>query len=306
MKTQVWFQTNLAYEVTRNQLRGFKQTIVGDMQGYGGKLTFHLKDFKDVTFQITTNAKLSITYPEEFRYEDFLKHVKPLLVKADGTPAEITKIISERNSVVKIEEADREEVERCTKAISKALKDGNKDSLSSRVDQLKQLSERNRIAHFSQVLPTIEKCLESPILAYGSETFRKLVDTLSDILFNEQYYKTPNGDKIVERIQNKTSPKAISLVRENPEFPHHSIIWFLGKCGTKEAVETIFEKIKSKPVEARKSGDTAHALAKLYSKHGELIDQQFDALMEEKNPKLVVEAATKLRHEMNHKLPIHL
>jgi len=76
--------------------------------------------------------------------------------------------------------------------------------------------------------------------------------------------------------------------------------------GTKEAVGTIFEKIQSNPLEARKSGDTARALAKLYSKHGELIDQQFDALMEENNPKPVVEAATKLRQEMIRERSIHV
>ena len=60
-----------------------------------GRYTFYLKDFKDVTFQITTTGKLSIWYPEEVGYEFFLKRLKPLLVKADGTPAERFDVIWE-------------------------------------------------------------------------------------------------------------------------------------------------------------------------------------------------------------------
>jgi len=59
------------------------------MQDWTGRLTFHLKDFKDVTIQITTRAKLGITYPEEVGYEKPLKCLKLLLVTADGRPAKI-------------------------------------------------------------------------------------------------------------------------------------------------------------------------------------------------------------------------
>jgi len=206
--------------------------------------------------------------------------------------------------VEKIEEADREEVEECTKAISKALRDGNKDILSSRVNQLRHLSERNRIAHLPNVLQRIEECLGSPMLVDNSETFRKLVDTLSNILSFEQYHKLQEWEKIVERIQNRISPKAISIVRANPAFPDHTTIWFLGKCGTKEAVETIFEKIKSNPSEAHRRVDTANALAELCSKYRKLINQQFDVLMEDENPTLV-EAAKKLRQETMRERSIH-
>ena len=207
--------------------------------------------------------------------------------------------------VEKIREADGEDVEECTKAISEALRVGNKAILFSRVNQLRVLSERNRIAHLSIVLQCLEECLESPILAYDSETFSELVDIVSYILFFERNYKLQGSDKIVERIQYEISPKVISLVRANPEFPDHHTIRFLGRCGTEEAVDTIFEKIKSKPSVAHKRIDTAHALAELYSKHKKLINQQFDALMEENSPKPVVEAATKLRQDTWNQLSIH-
>jgi len=88
MKNQIWFKTTLGFEATRERLRQAR-TVIGDMQAYEGRLTFILREFKDVTFQITTHSKLSITYPEETNYQVFLEHIRPFLVKADGSPAEI-------------------------------------------------------------------------------------------------------------------------------------------------------------------------------------------------------------------------
>jgi DNA gyrase/topoisomerase IV subunit B len=94
LKKQVWFQTNLGFEATKGKLRQSRQ-IVGDMQDSRGRLSFHIKDIKDVTFQITTQAKLSITYPKETDFKTFQKRLEPFLVKADGTPAEVIRIIKE-------------------------------------------------------------------------------------------------------------------------------------------------------------------------------------------------------------------
>ena len=41
------------------------------------------------------------------------------------------------------------------------------------------------------------------MLVHDFETFKKLVDTLSNILFFEQYHKPEDWDKIVERIQKE-------------------------------------------------------------------------------------------------------
>jgi hypothetical protein len=100
LKKQIWFQTNLGFEATKEKLRQ-SQLTVGDMEGYLGRLSFHFKDIKDVTFQITTQAKLSITYPKETDFKTFQKRLEPFLVKADGTPAEITRIIKEPSKTKK-------------------------------------------------------------------------------------------------------------------------------------------------------------------------------------------------------------
>lgn len=104
MKNQIWFQTDLGYEATKERFQQ-SRSIVGDMQAYRGRLTFYLKVFKDATFQITTKGKLGIWYPDEVGYEGFLEQLKPLLVKADGNPSEKFIVIrkpskSRRNALV--------------------------------------------------------------------------------------------------------------------------------------------------------------------------------------------------------------
>jgi len=92
MKRKIWFQTDLGYEATRQKLAQQK-TVIGDMQGYKGILTFYFKDMKDFTVQITTQGKLGIFYPETADYNIILERLKPYLVKADGSQAEIIKEI---------------------------------------------------------------------------------------------------------------------------------------------------------------------------------------------------------------------
>jgi hypothetical protein len=58
---------------------------------YYGRFTFHFNDYIDITLQITSKSKLSITYPENIDYHDTLERVKPFLVKADNTPIKLLK-----------------------------------------------------------------------------------------------------------------------------------------------------------------------------------------------------------------------
>jgi hypothetical protein len=87
MKKQVWFKTNLDYDAMHRKLRESRE--VTGVDEWKGRLTFYFKDFPRSPVQITTHGKLSITYPEDKGYEKILEQVKSLLVKQDGTPAEI-------------------------------------------------------------------------------------------------------------------------------------------------------------------------------------------------------------------------
>jgi|GEM_PF-5912060 hypothetical protein len=84
MKRVVWFETDLGFEATRQQLLK-QRDIIGDMETYKGMLTFYVKDLKDYTVQITTKGKLGISYPESANYQIVLEKLKPLLVRADGS-----------------------------------------------------------------------------------------------------------------------------------------------------------------------------------------------------------------------------
>jgi len=86
-KAQVWFDTDLGYAATKDNLIR-SRNISGDSQDYGGRFTFSFRDLKDFTIQVTTKSKLSITYPEELSYEVALEQLKPYLVRADGSPAQ--------------------------------------------------------------------------------------------------------------------------------------------------------------------------------------------------------------------------
>lgn len=94
LKRQIWFKTDLGYHATKEAI--LKSGIItGDGQDWKGILTFQLRKFKDVTIQTTTKGKLGITYPRDMDYNIILEKLRPLLVKADHTQAEIIKVIKE-------------------------------------------------------------------------------------------------------------------------------------------------------------------------------------------------------------------
>jgi len=96
LKNSTWFQTDLGYAATKEKLLQSRQNVLFDPEAdYQGRLHFHLKNFKDVTFQITTNSKLGIYYPKETTYEPFLEQLKPYLLRPDNTSAKKFKIIEQ-------------------------------------------------------------------------------------------------------------------------------------------------------------------------------------------------------------------
>jgi len=98
-KEQKWFKTNLDYDATWKKLQK-SQTVGGASESFG-RYTFYLKDPKNVTVQITTKRKLSITYPEKMDPEKILERIELWLVKDDGTPAEILDEIKVPDEIVK-------------------------------------------------------------------------------------------------------------------------------------------------------------------------------------------------------------
>lgn len=67
--------------------------IAGDMQDNRGRLSFRLKNYVSITFQITTKSKLTIYHPKEITLEECLALVKPFLFRTDGKPVKFFKKI---------------------------------------------------------------------------------------------------------------------------------------------------------------------------------------------------------------------
>lgn len=93
-KNEVWFQTDLGFEETKDRLFNSK-LIIGDGEGSKGRLTFHIKDFKDYTVQITKGGKVGIYYPDGCDYEILLEKLSPFLVTPEGNPAQIFEVIKD-------------------------------------------------------------------------------------------------------------------------------------------------------------------------------------------------------------------
>ena len=96
MKKQVWYKTNLGYLTTRRNI--MKSKMFENCLSNKGRFSFNLKDYRDVTFQITSQKhKLCISYPEEIDYKIFFEKVLPFLLKADGSPIDKVEIITITN-----------------------------------------------------------------------------------------------------------------------------------------------------------------------------------------------------------------
>ena len=167
MKKQIWFQTDLGYEATRQKLVQQK-TVIGDMQPSKGRLTFYFKDMKDFTVQITTQGKLGIFYPETSDYNMVLEKLQPYLVKADGSQAKILR-----------------EIRISKKKLSTEEKSSTEKSKFSFWEWLKDRSERKRLEESRcfkpEYLPLVESIYKEfelawlkPFIEHDKELEKKL------------------------------------------------------------------------------------------------------------------------------------
>lgn len=91
MKRKIWFQTDLGYKATITKLQRSGKLFNG--YPYLGRYSFRFKNLKDITYQITAKGKVGIFYPESFNPQQAIEQLQPYLVKADGSPAQITGLI---------------------------------------------------------------------------------------------------------------------------------------------------------------------------------------------------------------------
>lgn len=100
-KISTWYQTDLDFNATKNRLLSatYKSRIIGDSRHYRGRLHFSLKDYKSITFQVTTKGKLGIYHPKEITIQKCLKLVKPILVRVDHSTVEVFTKIKESSDI---------------------------------------------------------------------------------------------------------------------------------------------------------------------------------------------------------------
>lgn len=64
-----------------------------------GRLSFSLKDYGSIMFQVTTKGKLGIYHPKEISIQKCLELVKPILVRVDHSPVEAFTKIKESSDI---------------------------------------------------------------------------------------------------------------------------------------------------------------------------------------------------------------
>ncbi|MEM2537175.1 MAG: hypothetical protein QXK29_03430 [Candidatus Bathyarchaeia archaeon] len=166
---RLWIQTDLSYAATKEKLIRSGQ-IIGDASSDSyGKFSFVFKDFKDVTYQITTGGKLGIFYPNSVSIIQAWEKVKPYLVRPDGSA--ITKFDKIEDSKTLTET----KLERQISIIDFALEHGiiTKRDLEalSRIDFILETYPLDK--NEKTLLQAVRKLLVQPL-----ETIRKLQDEI--------------------------------------------------------------------------------------------------------------------------------
>ena len=87
-KKQLWFTTDLDFYSTEQLVRDSRETT--GIISHKGRLTFKLKKYPRMTFQVMNSGKFSISYPLKKNPDEPLTHARHLLAKENGTP--ITKL----------------------------------------------------------------------------------------------------------------------------------------------------------------------------------------------------------------------
>jgi len=161
-------------------------------------------------------------------------------------------------------------------------KEKKENVLIRRINQLRLLSWKERVAHYPEVRLGIRELLEDSKAILNPEIFKELVYTLSIVVDFEQRNKSPDSRELVKELIDDNFSAIASVIESKPEILSRQTLFFLGRSGKKEAVEIIFKWMKNNPEKAlREIENLGFALGKqnLYEKHQLLIDDKIDDLM---------------------------
>jgi len=240
--------------------------------------------------------KRALEIDTSFTKQNYYYHLKKLVERG-----EVRKIFVHKYGLIR-EEA-KEDRFRALEYIETIKKEGNEDVLLSRIEQLKGLCARKRVARFPDVRLSFQECLENPAVVGNSRIFGEFVSVLVQVL-DIEYYRIKDGKdsdskEIIQDVLLRTSETIISAVEENPDFPTQDLILFLGMTEKEKAVHMLFERIKNNGSVAKKRiSDLTTALKNLYKKYSKLIDEYIDNLIR-KGDDTVREVVTEIRAKLD-------
>jgi len=217
--------------------------------------------------------KKTLELESSFTEQNYYYHLKRLVKRG-----EVRKIFVHKYELVKEEgKIDRLNALEHIRIIKT---DRNEEVLLSRIDQLKTLCARKRVARFPGVRLRFRECLENPTVTGNSRIFGEFVFMLAQVLSSEEGRSSADSKEIVQDVLLRTSESIISAVEASPDFLVQGSILFLGKTGKEEAVHLLFKKIKNNGSSAEQGiHDLTTALKNLYEKYSKLIDTYIDDLI---------------------------
>lgn len=223
-----------------------------------------------------------------FSDQNYYYHLKKL-VKG----GEVKKIDIRHYELIEEVEIDAE-VQECIKVIRG--KEEQKRVIQDRIKQLRILSQNNRIATLSNVISTIEECLENPKILDYDISFEELTFMLKNILDFERKHRLSGSEKIIGILTGNILKKVIDRLHKKPDFPGTYTSRFLAASGERESVEVFFEKkIRAlSKFDENQIETLGYNLKELYLKHQQIINSHIDDLLRS-DDELYQKIAIKLR-----------
>jgi len=183
--------------------------------------------------------KKALELESSFTEQNYYYHLKRLVERG-----EVRRIMVRKYELVR-EEAEEDRLN-ALEYIRIIKTDRDCGVLLSRIDQLKTLCARKRVARFPKVRSGFRECLENPEVTGNSNIFGEFALILEQVLNVEEHSSSPDSKEIIQDVLS-ISEKIISIVEGNPDFPSQGSILFLGKTGKEKVVHVLFHHQKGRP-----------------------------------------------------------
>lgn len=167
----------------------------------------------------------------------------------------------------------------------------NPQVLRNHLARLVRTARGKRVAHMPEILSFYDKALEDT--KYQGRNLRKLIDLVGATLSVERYYRLPNYDNNIQRIQAKPLESIVRIVGDSTDQEVILVtLYFFEQNDEKESVEAVFGLVKrlNQTLYNNLKGFMWDVLFKedsvLRRTQGRLIDEKIDELLEHEEPRV--------------------